>query len=51
MTAAMMQHEIEQVNATGLFCYRYGFFSRSGFAELDKTRKDIVTYQMEDLFA
>ena len=28
----MIETEIEQVNATGLFCYKYGFFSRSGFA-------------------
>ena len=27
----MVQEEIRQVQATGLNCYKYGFFSRSGF--------------------
>lgn len=31
VTQKMIDQEIEQVKATGLSCYRYGFFSRSGF--------------------
>lgn len=31
VTERMIQEEIEQVDRTGLACYRYGFFSRSGF--------------------
>ena len=27
----MIHEEIKQVQATGLNCYQYGFFSRSGF--------------------
>lgn len=32
VTAQMIQEEIRQVEQTGLECYKYGFFSRSGFA-------------------
>ena len=31
LSPAMIDEEIRQVRATGLKCYRYGFFSRSGF--------------------
>lgn len=31
VTASMIAEEIAQVQATGLDCYKYGFFSRSGF--------------------
>lgn len=31
LSPAMIGEEIRQVRATGLKCYRYGFFSRSGF--------------------
>lgn len=31
LSSAMVQEEIRQVQATGLNCYKYGFFSRSGF--------------------
>lgn len=35
----MVDEEITQVEATGLKCHRYGFFSRSGFeaGESDRT--------------
>lgn len=35
----MVDEEIAQVEATGLKCHRYGFFSRSGFeaGESDRT--------------
>ena len=32
ITESMVQNEIRQVQQTGLNCYRYGFFSRAGFA-------------------
>ena len=32
ITESMVQNEIQQVQQTGLNCYRYGFFSRGGFA-------------------
>ena len=32
VTENMVQNEIRQVKQTGLSCYKYGFFSRSGFA-------------------
>ena len=31
ITESMIKEEIEQVNRTGLFCYKYGFISKSGF--------------------
>jgi len=31
LSLAMIHEEIKQVQATGLNCYKYGFFSRSGF--------------------
>lgn len=31
MTRAMIDIEVKQVKETGLACYKYGFFSRSGF--------------------
>ncbi len=50
ITAKMMQTEIEQVNATGLYCYRYGFFSRSGFEPPKQAREDIRMYDLKELF-
>lgn len=48
ITEQMMLHEIERVNATGLYCYRYGFFSRSGYES--SPRPDIITYDPHDLY-
>lgn len=31
ITLAMIHEEMQQVQATGLNCYKYGFISRSGF--------------------
>ena len=44
----MIDTEIAQVNATGLRCYRYGFFSRSGF-EVER-QDDCVFFTLEDLY-
>ena len=49
VTAAMIEQEIRQVNETGLYCYQYGFFSRSGYEEID--RQDVVKYTLDDLYA
>lgn len=48
VTAAMIEEEIRQVNDTGLYCYQYGFFSRSGYEELN--RPDVVKYTLDDLY-
>ncbi len=48
VTEAMAEQEIRQVNATGLHCHQYGFFSRSGYEAI--TRPDIVKYTLEDLY-
>ena len=40
ITQKMVDKEIAQVEATGLTCHRYGFFSRSGF-EADKSDRTI----------
>lgn len=48
VTAAMIEEEIRQVNDTGLYCYQYGFFSRSGYE--DFTRSNVVKYTLDDLY-
>ena len=48
ITEQMMEHEIKQVNATGLHCYRYGFFSQAGCESCE--RPDIITYDLQDLY-
>lgn len=48
VTAAMIEQEIRQVQNTGLACYQYGFFSRSGYGPV--SRPDTVLYTLEDLY-
>lgn len=48
VTAAMMEQEIQQVKDTGLACYRYGFFSRSGF-EATK-RDDVIQIGLQQIY-
>ncbi len=48
VTDAVISTEIAQVNATGLECCRYGFFSRSGFKA--KERSDCQFFTMDDLY-
>lgn len=43
-----IQKEIEQVNACGLNCYKYGFISRSGFE--NKNRKNVIYIELKKLF-
>lgn len=44
----MINEEIEQVKATGLNCYKYVFFSRSGFS--CEKRNDVVLIALEEVF-
>lgn len=44
----MIEEEIRQVEATGLNCYRYGFFSRSGFTARPEERRILIT--LEELY-
>ena len=48
ITASMIEQEIRQVNDTGLYCYQYGFFSKSGYEEF--TRPDVSKYTLDDLY-
>ena len=45
----MIDEEIEQVKATGLDCYKYVFFSRSGFR--CEKRENVKLIDIEELFA
>ncbi|SDF71288.1 ATP-binding protein [Eubacterium pyruvativorans] len=48
ITEEMIRREIDQVKNTGLNCYRYGFFSRSGFeAAADPER---ITIGLEEMY-
>lgn len=49
LTPAMIHEEIKQVQATGLNCYKYGFFSRSGF-QCDPTER-MIFIPLDDLYA
>lgn len=40
--------EIQQVKSTGLNCYKYGFFSKSGYVE--KSDDNIIQYTLDDLY-
>ena len=47
----LIWNEIKQVNDTGLTCKKYGFFSKSGYKEIDaECRKNLILYTIEDLF-
>lgn len=44
-------NEIQQVNNTGLICNKYGFFSKSGYKEIDENYKtQLILYTLEDLY-
>lgn len=49
ITDAMIEEEIKQVKATGLDCYKYVFFSRSGYQ--CKERDDVVLIELDELFS
>ena len=48
VTESMIQNEIRQVNQTGLDCYKYGFFSRSGF--LCKPAENLILIDLKELY-
>jgi hypothetical protein len=51
LTKAMIDEEIRQVNAAGLTCRKYGFFSRSGFDGIENTDKnDLLLFELRDLY-
>ncbi len=49
VTQKMIDVEIEQVRATGLDCYRYGFISRSGFSGVE-AREDLRLIDLADMY-
>lgn len=49
MSEGMVQNEICQVKQTGLKCYRYGFFSRAGFA--CEAGEDRVLIELWELYS
>lgn len=48
VTEAMIEQEIQQVKDTGLACYQYGFFSRSGFATTG--RDGVIQIDLKQLY-
>ncbi len=48
VTESTVQNEIRQVEQTGLECYRYGFFSKSGFACKEGERRILI--ELKDLY-
>ena len=48
VTESMIQNEIRQVKQTGLKCYKYGFFSRSGF--LCEQTEDRILIGLDELY-
>lgn len=50
ISQAIIDEEIEQVNATGLDCYAYGFFSRAGFDEDIPEDSRLQLYDIAQLY-
>lgn len=48
ITNKMIEKEIEQVNQTSLECYKYGFFSKSGFESREQV--NCIYYGLDDLY-
>ena len=48
ITEKKVKEEIEQVKATGLNSYRYGFFSKSGFEK--ENLENVSYYTLDDLY-
>lgn len=47
----LIWNEIQQINNTGLVCVKYGFFSKSGYKEIDEEYKNqLILYDIKDLF-
>lgn len=45
LTQAVLEEEIAQVRQTGLPCYKYGFFSRSGFENISLDNVQLINLQ------
>ena len=50
VTQEMIDEEIEQIRSTGLDCYAYGFFSRSGFDGDVDPSKQLRLFSIEELY-
>ena len=50
ITQEMIEEEVEQVISTGLNCYAYGFFSRSGFSSNVIESERLRLFNIEDLY-
>lgn len=50
VTQEMIDEEIEQVRSTGLSCYAYGFFSRSGFDGNIETSGQLRLFDIAELY-
>lgn len=50
MTEEMIRTEIEQVKATGLHCYQYGFFSRSGYGEIRSINETLRLISLHEIY-
>lgn len=48
ITLAMIEKEIQQVKSTGLYCYKYGFFSKSGFDV--KPKETLILKNIDDIY-
>ena len=48
ITDKLIREEIQQVNATGLYCYQYGFVSRAGFKV--KPQSNLVLISLDDFY-
>lgn len=49
VSQSVVEEEIRQVKETGLSCYRYGFFSRSGFQKEVKD-PDIICISLDEMY-
>lgn len=49
ITQSMIDKEIQQVKDTGLYCYKYGFFSKSGFEA--KSTEKLILKTIDDLYS
>ena len=48
VTESVVQNEIRQVEQTGSECYKYGFFSRSGFACEEEENRILI--ELKELY-
>lgn len=48
ITESVVQNEIRQVEQTGLECYKYGFFSKSGFACEEEENRILI--ELKELY-